>query len=127
MKKKSIRFLISIAVCAVLISVFGCEPEKTVNTRQERLYSTQNIELQKKIDNLEKKYKKDLGKKNEELLKCRNDNEVLTKQIQDETTKVFANEAMNTLMEQVQKLTAENNELKAKIAELEKAQGTIAK
>jgi len=122
MEKNCNWILTSIAVCVVLILISGCEPENKIDARQERLYSAENLELKKQIDGLEKKYEKDMAAKEAELNKCVQQNERLSKQISDDALKMFENDVMSSLMEQVQQLSQENTELKAKIEQLEKAQ-----
>ena len=54
MKMYKFKMFIVMVVSAVTILVAGCEPEGKVDARQERLYSSENRELKRQIESLEK-------------------------------------------------------------------------
>ena len=122
MKPRIFAGITLIILCTILIPITGCEPEGKTTTRQERLYSAENMKLKKQIAQLEKKYEEDVVSKDKELQQCLEDNKVLTEQIQMDTAKAMEDSLTDMLMEQVQQLTDENIKLRAKIEELEKTQ-----
>jgi hypothetical protein len=108
-------------VCSAFILIIGCEPEsKTTDVKKERLFSAENIELKKQIDDLKKTQIKELAAKEVQLADCQKENAVISKQAQEETSKALDNEITNMLMEDSKRLAAENEELKAQIEELKK-------
>ena len=104
-----------ITICTFAVMLTGCEPQEPVSERQERLYAIENEELNKQIADLEKQFEKDLQARQKELDKCIEERDLLRKQMQEETTKMFEESLMNVLMEQIQGLTEENTLLKAQI------------
>ena len=116
-----------IIICTFAAMLTGCEPQSTgrptaepVSERQERLYAIENEELNKQIADLEKQFKKDMEARQKELDKCIEERDLLGKQTQEETIKMFEESLMNVLLEQVQELTEENTQLKAQIEDLNK-------
>lgn len=113
------KTLIFTMICGVFFLIIGCEPEnKTDDSKKERLFAAENMELKKEIENLKKTHTKELASAKAELAECQKQNDFLSEQVQEETTKVLENEITNMLMEESQRLNQENEELKALIEEL---------
>ncbi len=109
-----------LTVCAVLAGLAGCEPKETVNERQERLYSVENMELKKQLEKLREQSEKDLQAKQKELDKCNADKTIIEKELSEETAKALKESLIDMLAEQVEQLTQENAKFRAEIETLNK-------
>src|SRR4030042_5136902 len=103
------KTLIFTMICGVFFLIMGCEPEnKTNDVKKERLFAAENIELKKQIEDLKKTHEKELTAVQAELAECQKENEFLAEQAQEETTKALENDITNMLMQESQRLVAEN-------------------
>jgi len=117
------KTILCVTFCLILSVVTGCEEQGITSERQERLYAVENMELKKQIAEREKQCQKDIKAKQEELDKCNEGKSALQQQLQENTVKVFTESITPSLMQQIQELTGENTQLKARIEELEKQTG----
>jgi hypothetical protein len=122
MKKHFIQTIVFFVACAVLVPLIGCD-EKPINKSQEKLYAAENMELKKDISRLKEEHKKELAAKQNELENCRAENEKLEERLQRDNAKIMQESMIVPLMEQMQKLKAENSQLKAEIEALKQEQG----
>ena len=117
---RTTKTILWLTVCMILAVLTGCDEEGATSERQERLYAAENVELKKQIAELEEQFQKDLAAKQEELDRCNEDKTALQQQLQENTAKVFTESVTPSLMEQIQELTSENTQLKARIEGLQK-------
>jgi len=100
--------------------IAGCdENESQVSERQGRLYVVQNAELKKQIEDSAKDHATELAQIQKQLDECKKQNEQLSSAMEKDAIKLFEDEAFTSMAEELQELTTENAELKAKIVELE--------
>ncbi|MDD5011150.1 MAG: hypothetical protein PHQ00_03395 [Phycisphaerae bacterium] len=108
-------------ILAVLIipMAAGCNEDSTADiSRKDRLLANENLNLKNEI----KQYLKEIEKQKALLQQCQQENERIQTEA-GETTSFLMEQLPKDLMEQTERLTRENEQLRTRIDELEKTTG----
>ena len=108
--EKVMNRVIIFLMCGVLLTVItGCEPEGAGNTKKERLYAVENMQL-----------KENIQEQKSMLEKCEKDKKELEKFAAKGMGDFADEEVMVDMLEEIGQLRIENQKLKEEIEQLKK-------
>jgi peptidoglycan hydrolase CwlO-like protein len=117
--KKSLSIYVLTALCFMLIlcALSGCDQpaQDTPDLQQARLVASQNRQLQTTIEQKDNR----ISQLEAEVVNCNQQRDRL-KKASDEGTAQIINQAFTGFTDQIQKLKAENEQLKKQLKELKK-------
>ena len=113
--KRPVQEIIVLAVSIMIVLlIVGCEEQNLSNPKKARLVADENIRLQKQLEQRDD----EIEKQRELLEKCLQEKNALEK-MAHENIQGMRDNAFKGLIEESKKLRQENEQLKARIAQLE--------
>jgi len=102
-------------ICTLMaaLALVGCQESRQVDEKKNRLYSAENITLEKQLAEA----RQQLNETESQLAECRAENDRLQTEIKENTSKLVM-QLLQGMGEKQRKLTEENERLKAELEAL---------
>ena len=119
--KRPVLIAFALTVGVAVIFLAGCQESEAPSQKKSRLIAAENMELkktlqqrEKEIETLKIQHARDVERREKALAQCRKQTENCRKEL-EEGLDEKVNDVLGTMMEEIAKLRAENEALKAKI------------